>query len=138
MAVSNRERVGKGLDLLASGLRPFVERELKSHLGDNWQSALPDTPGRGPRAKPQPANLDDPQILLGLLWDQWNAVFKNTLGPCRAEPRQRVAGRSQPLGAQRAIQQQRRHPGARFDGAAAQRRLGRRSRRRKSARCAWT
>jgi hypothetical protein len=80
MAVSNRERVGKGLDLLASGLRPFVERELKSQLGDNWQSALPDTTGRGPRAKPQPTNLDDPQILLGLLWDQWNAVFKNTLG----------------------------------------------------------
>jgi len=80
MAASNRERVGKGLDLLASGLRPFVERELKSHLGDNWQSALPDTAGRGPRAKPQPVNLNDPQILLGLLWDQWNAVFKNTLG----------------------------------------------------------
>ena len=80
MAVSNRERVGKGLDLLAAGLRPFVERELKSQLGDNWQSALPDTAGRGPRAKPQAANLDDPQMLLGLLWDQWNAVFKNTLG----------------------------------------------------------
>ena len=80
MAVSNRERVGKGLDLLASGLRPFVERELKSQLGDNWQSAVTDSTGRGPRAKPQPANLDDPQILLGLLWDQWNAVFKNTLG----------------------------------------------------------
>lgn len=80
MAISNRERVGKGLDLLASGLRPFVERELKSQLGDNWQNALPDTAGRGPRAKPQPTNLDDPQILLGLLWDEWNAVFKNTLG----------------------------------------------------------
>jgi predicted AAA+ superfamily ATPase len=80
MAVSNRERVGKGLDLLASGLRPFVERELKSQLGENWQTALPATTARGPRAKPQPTNLDDPQILLGLLWDQWNAVFKNTLG----------------------------------------------------------
>ncbi len=80
MAISNRERVGKGLDLLASGLRPFLERELKSHIGDNWQSALPDSTARGPRAKPQPANLDDPQILLALFWDQWNAVFKNTLG----------------------------------------------------------
>ncbi|MHB1423645.1 MAG: Swt1 family HEPN domain-containing protein [Gemmataceae bacterium] len=80
MAVTNRDRVGKGLDLLAVGLRPFVERELKSHLGDNWQSALPDNGFRGPKAKSQPANLADPQILLGLLWDQWNAVFKNTLG----------------------------------------------------------
>src|SRR5438094_862247 len=53
MAASNRERVSKGLDLLASGLRPFVERELKSHLGDTWQSALPDTTERGPRVKPR-------------------------------------------------------------------------------------
>ena len=51
-----------------------------SLIGDNWQSALPDSTARGPRAKPQPVNLDDPQILLALFWDQWNAVFKNTLG----------------------------------------------------------
>src|SRR5258706_10902684 len=80
MAVSNRERIGIGLDLLATGVRPFVERELKSHLGANWQTALPDNAARAGRAKTQAANLDDPQILLGILWDQWNAVFKNTLG----------------------------------------------------------
>jgi predicted AAA+ superfamily ATPase len=79
MAVTNRERVGKGLDLLATGLHPFVERELKSHLGDNWQSALPDGSGRGPRAKT--SNLDDPQTLLGVMWDQWNAAFRDVLGP---------------------------------------------------------
>ena len=78
MAISNRERVGKGLDLLASGLRPFVERELKSHLNDNWQSVLPDGSGRGSKAKP--ANLDDPQVLLGVMWDQWNIVFRDVLG----------------------------------------------------------
>ncbi len=78
MAISNRERVGKGLDLLASGLRPFVERELKSHLGEKWQSALPENSGRGPKAKP--ANLDDPQVLLGVLWDHWNNVFRDVLG----------------------------------------------------------
>jgi predicted AAA+ superfamily ATPase len=78
MAVSNRERVGKGLDLLAAGLRPFVERELKSHLGEKWQTALPENSGRGPKAKP--ANLDDPQVLLTVLWDQWNVVFRDVLG----------------------------------------------------------
>lgn len=80
MAISNRERVGKGLDLLAAGLRPFVERELKSQLGDNWESVLPENGPRSGRAKPKPVNLNDPQTLLGILWDQWNAVFKNTLG----------------------------------------------------------
>ena len=33
MALSNRERVRKGLDELKVGLVPFVERELKSKLG---------------------------------------------------------------------------------------------------------
>ena len=28
MAVSNAERIGKGLELLKQGLTPFVEREL--------------------------------------------------------------------------------------------------------------
>src|SRR5579872_566848 len=81
MAVTNRDRIGKGLDLLASGLRPFVERELKSHLGDTWQAALPENTGRGPKAKKQAVNLDDPQILLNVVWDQWNAVFRDVLGP---------------------------------------------------------
>ncbi|HEY7330649.1 MAG TPA: Swt1 family HEPN domain-containing protein [Gemmataceae bacterium] len=81
MAVTNRDRVGKGLELLATGLRPFVERELKSRLGAKWQSALPENGGRGPKAKNQAANLNDPQILLSVLWDQWNAVFREVLGP---------------------------------------------------------
>ena len=36
MAISNHERVGKALELLKDGLRPFVERELKTHHGDRW------------------------------------------------------------------------------------------------------
>src|SRR5262249_54679137 len=80
MAITNRERIGKGLDLLAAGLRPFVERELKSHLGDNWQSVLPNWTQRDMKKKPLLPNLDDPSILLSILWDQWNTVFKSTLG----------------------------------------------------------
>lgn len=80
MAITNRERVGKGLDLLAAGLRPFVERELKSRLGDKWESTLPENAGRGARSKTKPINLDDPQILLGIMWDQWNVVFREVLG----------------------------------------------------------
>lgn len=36
MALSNREIVGKGLDLLRSGLRPFVEREYRRVYGEEW------------------------------------------------------------------------------------------------------
>src|SRR5579884_301669 len=80
MAVSNRERVGKGLDLLAAGLRPFVERELKSKLGDNWASTMIDSSARAPKAKSASINLNDPQVLLGVMIDQWQAVFRDVLG----------------------------------------------------------
>jgi len=35
MAVTNHERVGKALDLLNNGLRPFAEREMHSVHGEN-------------------------------------------------------------------------------------------------------
>ncbi len=31
MAITNHERVGKALELLKTGLRPFVEREFKKY-----------------------------------------------------------------------------------------------------------
>src|SRR5487761_316111 len=46
MALTNRDRVGKAIDLLAAGLQPFVERELKAALGDQWRTALEDASGR--------------------------------------------------------------------------------------------
>ncbi|MGB9687203.1 MAG: hypothetical protein ACPLYX_11985, partial [Rectinema subterraneum] len=33
MAISNYERVGKTMELLRSGLAPFVEREVNSRMG---------------------------------------------------------------------------------------------------------
>ena len=36
MAVTNHERVGKALDLLRTGLGPFVEREFKTKFGAGW------------------------------------------------------------------------------------------------------
>jgi len=38
MATSNHERVGRALELLREGLRPFVEREFKTHYGENWRA----------------------------------------------------------------------------------------------------
>ena len=36
MALSNHERIGKALDLLAAGLKPFVGRELQTIYPDIW------------------------------------------------------------------------------------------------------
>ena len=39
MATSNHERVGKALELLNQGLKPFVERELRAVHGERWLDA---------------------------------------------------------------------------------------------------
>ncbi|MBI3462766.1 MAG: ATP-binding protein, partial [Planctomycetes bacterium] len=81
MAATNRERVGKALDLLAAGLQPFVERELKEVLGDRWQDAADDATPRGASGrKPGAVNWLDSQVLLGVMWNHWNDVFGRTLG----------------------------------------------------------
>ncbi len=88
MAISNRERVGKALDLLCAGLVPFVERELKAVHGAKWEEVAregqPAERGRG-KGKPAkagtPAKLHwDTQALLAVVWNQWNTVFNRTLG----------------------------------------------------------
>ena len=45
MAITNSERVGKALELLKDGLRPYVERELKATYKDRWvETAKPSFP----------------------------------------------------------------------------------------------
>jgi hypothetical protein len=65
MAMTNRDRVGKALEVLSAGLVPFVERELKTVLGERWQEALADS---GPRqgARRAAPKLTDPQVLVGV------------------------------------------------------------------------
>jgi len=80
MAQSNLERIGKALELLNQGLKPFVERELRAAYGDTWiaQAGLVDV--HAPSAQKGKAPRLDTQALLGVMWDQWNNVFKKTLG----------------------------------------------------------
>ena len=83
MAISNHERVGKALDLLKGGLRPFIERELKAQYGEKWtvevKNILSDTrlaTGKGDALK-------DVAVLLVVMDRSWGAVFRRVLG--RAE-----------------------------------------------------
>lgn len=83
MAITNRERVGKGLDLLTAGLQPFVEREMKEIHGDDWMDACRDSfrqaRSRGKQKKDDAIHWEA-HAILAIMWDQWNAVFKRTLG----------------------------------------------------------
>ncbi len=82
MATSNHERVGKALELLNQGLRPFVERELRAVHGERWLDAAQGglREGRAQARGNDKALHWDTQVLLAVMWDQWQSVFRNTLG----------------------------------------------------------
>ena len=81
MAITNHERVGKGLDLLKEGLYPFVERELQAQYGRYWiTKATESWPHDLTWPEDQEAPLLDVALILRLMWDQWNEVFRQTLG----------------------------------------------------------
>lgn len=82
MAITNRERVGKGLDLLTTGLQPFVEREMKAVLGGRWMDTCEESfRQRPPKGKKKTGAIHwDAHAILTIMWDQWNTVFGRTLG----------------------------------------------------------
>ncbi|MBX9629971.1 MAG: DUF499 domain-containing protein [Burkholderiales bacterium] len=82
MAITNQERVGKAMDLLKDGLAPFVERELKAQDAQGWLDIV-----RQSVAETQAKLFKDDAVpkwdaasLLAVLWNQWNTVFRKTLG----------------------------------------------------------
>lgn len=82
MAISNHERVGKALELLKTGLGPFVEREIK---GAMESKRLDGHKLRDYAEDPVLANKPIPDWdvagLLKLMWETWNEVFRKILGP---------------------------------------------------------
>ena len=81
MAITNHERIGKGLELLKSGLGPFVEREFMAatksgsvHM-DSIRKYAED-----PILANKPIGEWDASAQLKLMWDTWHDVFKKILG----------------------------------------------------------
>jgi hypothetical protein len=81
MATANHERVGKGLELLKSGL------DCSSSASSRARTRIAPRPRRAAsvgedrlNAKRQVADWDA-AALLKLMWESWNDVFRKTLGP---------------------------------------------------------
>jgi len=80
MAITNHARVGKAMDLLKAGLAPFVEREFKNlYKGQALVEAQRCMTGERLEAN-RPFTAWDVAVLLRLMWDAWNDVFRKTLG----------------------------------------------------------
>jgi predicted AAA+ superfamily ATPase len=80
MALSNRERIDKGLSELRSGVIPFIERELKAHLGDNWPEQVEQGFSRPLEHSSDGSIQWDTYAILKTMWDQWNTTFRDILG----------------------------------------------------------
>jgi predicted AAA+ superfamily ATPase len=83
VAITNHERVGKALELLKDGLRPFVERELKARDAQGWLNIVRESVTESQaRLFMNASSLPwDATSLLAVMWNQWNDVFRKTLGP---------------------------------------------------------
>ncbi|MCB1006876.1 MAG: hypothetical protein KDB35_22025, partial [Acidimicrobiales bacterium] len=79
MALSNRDRVGRAFELLATGLEPFVDRRMRAtHLaGDGWFEAWQRVESSGrPGFK---ISLGDPLVLLNVMKANWRTSFDREL-----------------------------------------------------------
>ena len=68
MALSNRDRIGKALEVLSAALAPFVTRVLESCDGLDWQQNLKSH-----------ESISDVQLQLKLMRDNWDAAFRKQL-----------------------------------------------------------
>lgn len=75
MAKSNREKVGQAITMFKSGFAPFVERELQAHYGDDWRKQAAES------LRFDPGHEWDTWAYLAVMWEHWNLIFRNTLGP---------------------------------------------------------
>ena len=80
MALTNHERIGKGLDLLKAGLGPFVEREMDNIYGEESLGNAAGHMGDDRLTDGIAISEWDAGALLKLMWNAWNDVFRVTLG----------------------------------------------------------
>jgi hypothetical protein len=81
MAISNKERVDKALELLRQGMAPYVEREVQASVkaGSVRMDAIRRY-AEDPILSAKPILEWDVAGLLRLMSDTWNDVFRKTLG----------------------------------------------------------
>ena len=79
MATTNRDLVGNAMDVLKSGLAPFVSREFVNRYGIQSTYKLQEILD-GPVSDVKEFSDMDVAALLKIMWVPWNDVYRNTLG----------------------------------------------------------
>ncbi|MEO2013750.1 MAG: Swt1 family HEPN domain-containing protein [Fuerstiella sp.] len=71
-----KDTISTGLQILASGLAPYVDDMLRHKFGEDWQRANKVAQVINSADRTQ----WDAQVVLLLMWDHWNQVFRHDLG----------------------------------------------------------
>ncbi len=79
MALSNHERVGRALKLLHEGLYPYLEREMQATYRTQWPLRAAAFFDKDSVAA-QNSLKTDLYDFLKFMWNEWNDVFRKTLG----------------------------------------------------------
>jgi hypothetical protein len=80
MAITNHDRVGKALELLKTGMAPFVEREFQNAYKSDAKSQAESLLGEDRLLANKSISDWDVAALLRLMWEGWRGVFRRTLG----------------------------------------------------------
>ncbi len=80
MALTNRDRVTRAMDLLKDGVAPFVDRELSSEIRANGPPPSLRKFLEDPEFRDSPVTEWDIAAQLKVMGDCWNDVFKKPLG----------------------------------------------------------
>jgi len=80
MAITNRDRVGKGLESLRTGLKPYIEQQFHAKFGPSWQDVV--AARFDFRRQPDGSIHMDNQFLLKLFMntDVWREMLEPLLG----------------------------------------------------------
>lgn len=79
MAITNRERIDRAMELLRAGLAPYVEREVQAAAANVRMDTIRRV-ADDPMLASKPISEWDIAGLLKLMGDTWNEVFRQTLG----------------------------------------------------------
>ena len=80
MAITNRDRIGTVMDLLKSGLAPFVSREFVNHHRGRSTQVLQQILGEPIQDAKAHFKGVDVAALLRVMWESWNEVYRDVLG----------------------------------------------------------
>lgn len=76
-SLTNKERVGRVIDLVAQGLGPWMVTLFHGKYGDEWATTVGQTAGL--TGRDTTSKVNDPAYLFWAFDKQWHAVFKDVL-----------------------------------------------------------